>query len=173
MGIIFRQSIKGIIVHYIGAIIGMVTLLYIQPRFLTTEEIGLMKVLYESGLLICALALFGTPSSAIRFFPYFKNNKNKDNGFFFYLLLLPAIGIIIFIPIILALKNVIIGFFAEKSALYVEYFNWVIPLILFLMYWAVFETYSNIKMRIAVPKLIREVVVRILLLTLFVLYGFH
>jgi O-antigen/teichoic acid export membrane protein len=172
MGIIFRQSIKGTVVHWIGAIIGMITMLYIQPKFLTTEEIGLMKVLYESGLLICSFALLGTTSSTIRFFPYFKNNKNKDNGFFFYLLVLPTVGAIIFVPLIIFLKDVIVDFFAEKSALYVEYFNWVIPLILFLMYWITFETYSNVKMRIAVPKLIREVGVRILLLTIYVLYGF-
>ncbi|MDR0421279.1 MAG: lipopolysaccharide biosynthesis protein [Prevotellaceae bacterium] len=172
MGIIFRQSIKGTVVHWIGAIIGMVTMLYIQPKFLKTEEIGLMKVLYESGLLICSFALLGTTSSTIRFFPYFKNNKNKDNGFFFYLLLLPAVGVIIFIPLVIFLKDIIIDFFAEKSALYVEYFNWVIPLILFLVYWITFETYSNVKMRIAVPKLIREIGVRVLLLTIYVMYGF-
>ncbi|MDR2293400.1 MAG: oligosaccharide flippase family protein [Prevotellaceae bacterium] len=172
MGIIFRQSIKSTVVHWIGAIVGMITMLYIQPSFLTTKEIGLMKVLYESGLLICTFALLGAPSSAIRFFPYFKNNKNKDNGFFFYLLILPSIGAIIFIPLVIFLKNIIIDFFAEKSALYVEYFNWVIPLILFLMYWITFESYSNVKMRIAVPKLIREIGVRILLLAIYVLYGF-
>ncbi|MDR2651850.1 MAG: polysaccharide biosynthesis protein [Prevotellaceae bacterium] len=172
MGIIFRQSIKGTIVHWIGAVIGMVTMLYVQPYFLKTEEIGLMKVLYESGLLICGFALLGAPTSTIRFFPYFKNNKNKDNGFFFYLLALPATGAIIFIPLVILLKPIIIDFFASKSALYVEYFNWVIPLILFLIYWVTFEAYSNVKMRIAVPKLIREIGVRILLLTIYVLYGF-
>ncbi|MDR1552700.1 MAG: polysaccharide biosynthesis protein [Prevotellaceae bacterium] len=172
MGIVFRQSIKGTAVHWVGAVIGMITMLYVQPYFLTTEEIGLMKVLYESGLLICGIALLGTPSSAIRFFPYFKNSKNKDNGFFFYLLMLPATGAIIFIPLVIFLKPLIVDFFSEKSALYVEYFNWVIPLILFLMYWITFESYANVKMRIAVPKLIREIGVRILLLTLYVLYGF-
>ncbi|MDR1199761.1 MAG: hypothetical protein LBK94_12260 [Prevotellaceae bacterium] len=171
MGIIFRQSIKGTVVHWIGAVIGMITMLYIQPKFLKTEEIGLMKVLYESGLLICSFALLGTTSSTIRFFPYFKNSKNRDNGFFFYLLVLPTVGAIIFIPLVIFLKDVIIDFFAEKSALYVEYFNWVIPLILFLIYWVTFETYSNVKMRIAVPKLIREIGVRILLLAIYTMYG--
>ena len=171
MGIIFRQSIKGTVVHYIGAVIGLITTLFLQAKFLSKEEIGLMKVLYDSALLICSLAMLGTTSSAIRFFPFFKNADNKDNGFFFYLLILPAIGALIFIPLIILLKNVIIDFFIEKSALYVEYFNWIIPLILFLMYWTLFETYSNIKMRIAVPKLIREVGVRILLLAIYLAYG--
>ncbi|MDR2065104.1 MAG: oligosaccharide flippase family protein [Prevotellaceae bacterium] len=172
MGIIFRQSIKGTVVHWVGAFIGMITMLYIQPTFLKTEEIGLMKVLYESGLLICTFALLGTPSSAIRFFPYFKNSKNRDNGFFFYLLMLPTVGAVIFIPLVIFLKDVIIDFFAEKSALYVEYFNWIIPLILFLIYWITFESYSNVKMRIAMPKLIREIGVRIMLLSIYILYGF-
>ena len=171
MGIIFRQSIKGTIVHYFGAMIGMITVLFIQTQFLSKEEIGLMKVLYDAGLLVSTLALLGTPSSAMRFFPYFKNDKNKDNGFFFYLLFVPAIGAVIFIPLFVLLKGVIVDFFNER--LFEQYYSWVIPLILFLMYWSTFETYSNIKMRIAVPKLFREVGVRVLLLTIYVLYGFN
>jgi O-antigen/teichoic acid export membrane protein len=172
MGIIFRQSLKGTLIHYFGAVIGMITVLFIQTAFLSKEEIGLMGVLYDSALLICSLAMLGTTSSVIRFFPFFKNADNKDNGFFCYLLILPAVGALIFIPLVVLLKDVIIDFFIEKSALYVEYFNWVIPLILFLMYWTLFETYSNVKMRIVVPKLIREVGVRVLLLTIYVAYGF-
>ena len=172
MGIIFRQSLKGTIIHSFGLVIGMITTLFIQAAYLTKAEVGLMKVIYDSAVLMCSLALLGTTSSAIRFFPFFKNSENKDNGFFFYLLILPAIGVLIFIPLVFLLKNVIIDFFIERSALYTEYFNWVIPLVLFLMYWTLFETYSNIKMRIVVPKLIREVGVRILLLVMYVAYGF-
>ena len=41
---------------------------------------------------------------------------------------------------------------------------------LFLTFWAVLDTYSNILLRIVIPKFIREVGIRLLLLVVYVLY---
>ena len=46
----------------------------------------------------------------------------------------------------------------------------MVPLILFLTFWAVLDTYSNILLRIVIPKFIREVGIRLLLLVVYVLY---
>ena len=45
MGIIIRQSIKGTIVNYVGVAIGFVTTFFIVTKYLTTEELGLVRVL--------------------------------------------------------------------------------------------------------------------------------
>ena len=172
MGIIIRQSIKGTFVNYIGTFIGFLTTVIILPKFLLPEEIGLIKVIPEAALMIANFALMGITASAIRFFPYFQNSKNKDNGFFFYLLILPTIGLLICIPAYLLLRTQISNFFAEKSSLFLNYYDWVIPLICIVVYWMTFETYANVKMRIAVPKFIREVLVRIMLINIYLLYAF-
>ena len=101
MGIIIRQSIKGTLVTYIGAFIGFLTTFFILAKFLSAEEIGLTRVLFEAASLLCGFALFGVSSSAIRFFPYFKSEDGKNNGFFFYLMAFPFIGSIIFIVLYL------------------------------------------------------------------------
>lgn len=173
MGIVIRQSIKATIVNYVGAFIGFITTMFVVTKFLKPEEIGLTKVIYEAAFFIASLAQLGTSASAMRFFPYFKNPEKKHNGFFFYLMLMPAIGSIIFLGLFFLLREPIVAFFAQKSPLFVEYSSWVEPLTLFLLFWSVLEVYSNLLMRIVVPKFIREIVVRVMLLAVYLLYAFQ
>ncbi len=173
MGIVIRQSIKGTVINYAGAFIGFLTTMFILTKYLTEEEIGLTRVIIEAATLLAGFAQLGTSASAFRFFPYFKDKEKGNNGFFFYLITLPIIGCCIYIPLYFLLKKPISHYFIANSALFVEYYNWVVLLAIFLLYWNVFETYSNILMRIAIPKLIREVLVRLMLIVVYLLYAFR
>lgn len=172
MGIVIRQSIKGVAVTYIGAFIGFLITFFLRAKFLTAEEVGLTSVLFEAASLLSGFALMGVTSSAIRFFPYFKSEDGKHNGFLFYLVAFPFVGSVIFILLYFLFREPITELFIKNSALFIDYFNWVPVLAIFLVYWMVFEIYSSLLMRIAVPKLIREVIVRILLVVVYLLYAF-
>ena len=172
MGIVIRQSIKATIVNYVGAFIGFLTTMYILTKYIQPEVIGLTRVLYEAAAFIANIALLGITSSSMRFFPYFRNPENKDNGFFFFLLLLPTLGILFCIPLYLLLKEPIGAFFGKNSGLFMDYYYWVVPLVLLLVYWITFETYATQKMRIVVPRFIREIGVRVMLLVIYLLYAF-
>lgn len=171
MGVVIRQSVKATLITYIGAFIGFLTTMFVLTEYLQPEEIGLTRVLLEVGVLFSVFAQLGTSSSAVRFFPYFKDRGTDHNGFLFYLLLLPFIGCLIFIPLYLLLREPIAGYFGRNSSLFVSYYYCAAPLILFLVYWTVMETWCTLNLRIVMPKLIREVVVRLLLVVLYLLYG--
>ena len=171
MGIVIRQSIKGTLVTYIGAFIGFLTTLFIVPKFLGEELFGLTRVLLEAGLLFAIIFQLGTSQSAIRFFPHFKSKDKRNNGFFFYLISIVTIGFLLFIPVFFLLKQPVVDYFSTKSPLFVDYLYWVIPFTLFLLYWLTFEVYSNVLMRIAIPKFIREIVLRVLVIAVYVTYG--
>lgn len=173
MGIVIRQSIKATIVNYVGAFIGFLTTMFVVTKFLRPEEIGLTKVIYEVSFLFASLAQLGTSASAMRFFPYFRDPEKNNNGFFFYLLVMPAIGSVVFLSLYYLFREPITDFFIRNSSLFVDYYNYVGILIVFLVFWMVFETYSNLLMRIVIPKLIREIGVRLLLVTVYLLYAFH
>jgi O-antigen/teichoic acid export membrane protein len=173
MGVVIRQSIKGTIITYVGAFIGFLTTMFVITKFLSPEDIGLTKVVLEAGMMFAALAQLGASSSIMRFFPYFRDEKKKHNGFFFYTLLVPFVGCLLFIPLYIFLKEPITLLFAEKSSLFISYYYWVVPLIFFLAYLSVFEMYSNVNMRIAVPRFNREIVIRLCLLAAYLLYGLH
>jgi O-antigen/teichoic acid export membrane protein len=172
MGIVVRQSLKGTFVNYVGVLLGIFVQLYIVTKYLDPEVIGLTKVIYEVALLCSTFALMGSGSSAMRFFPYFKNEKNGNNGFLFYYLLLPITGLVVFGSLYCLLREPIIAFFGANSPTFGQYFYWVLPLMAVLTFWSMFETYSNINMRIAVPKTVREVGMRLLLLASYLLYAF-
>ncbi|MDR1182868.1 MAG: polysaccharide biosynthesis protein [Bacteroidales bacterium] len=172
MGVIIRQSIKGTIVNYVGTFIGFLTTFFISTKFLTAEEIGLTRILLEAALLISGIALLGTPSSGIKFFPYFKSNDKKHNGFFFYLIAIAFLGIILVFIIALFLRAEIIAFFSKEAVLFVDYFYLVFPLAFFSAYLIIFETYSSVLMRIVVPRFVREILIRVLTVVIFLLYAF-
>ena len=173
MGIVARQSIKGTIATYIGVAVGIVTTFFIQTRYLTAEEIGLVDVLLQSALLFSGLAQLGTNTSAMRYYPYFKDEEHKDHGFFGWTLIVPLLGFFIFLGFFFAFRGSIASFFSEKSSLFIDYIYFVIPLAFFMLYISVFETNSNLLMRIVVPRFIREVGLRVMTLIIYLLYGFH
>lgn len=173
MGIIARQSIKGIIVTYIGVAVGFLTTFFVLTRFLSAEEIGLARVLVDAATLFIGLAQLGTNTSIIRFYPYFKDADTRDHGFFFYTLVVPLFGFLLFATIYWACHVPLGNWFGEKSPLFMDYYYLVLPLAFFMLYQTIFETNANVLMRIVVPRAVRELVVRVGMLVLYLLYAFR
>ena len=172
MGIVIKQSIKGTIVNYVGIAVGFLTTFFIVTKYLTQEEIGLTRVLIDAAVLFSSFAQLGTSSSIIRFFPYFKDENAKHNGFFFWTLIVPVFGFLVFLAVAKCLEGTIIQTFSKNSELFVTYYKFVFPLSLFMLYQTVFEANANVLMRIVVPKFVREVGVRVGLLVSYLLYGY-
>ena len=172
MGVIAKQSIRGTIVTYLGIAVGVVTTFFVLTRFLTTEEIGLTRVLIDAAVLFIGLAQLGTSSSIIRFYPYFQDDKN-DHGFFFWALVVPFVGFCIFAVIYWACRVPLGAWFGDKSPLFVEYYYFVLPLAFFMLYQTIYETTCNVLMHIVVPRAVRELIVRIGLLVLYLMYAFR
>lgn len=176
MGIVARQSIKGTIATYIGVVVGIVTTFFIQTKALQPEQIGLVDILLQCSLLFSGLAQLGTNSSAMRYYPFFKDEQHRDHGFFGWTLLVPLIGFSFFLLAFFLFKGAIVDFFTKDSAvgadLFAKYVNFVIPLAFFMLYISVFETNSNLLLRIVVPKFVREVGLRVGTLAIYLLYFY-
>ena len=174
MGVIAKQSIRGTIVTYLGIAVGIITTFFVLTRFLTTEEIGLARVLIDAATLFIGLAQLGTNASIIRFYPYFREKgKDEDHGFFFWALVVPFIGFVLFAIIYWACSVPLGAWFGDKSPLFVEYYYFVLPLAFFMLYQSIYENTSNVLMHIVVPRAVRELIVRVGLLALYLLYAFR
>ena len=174
MGVIAKQSIRGTIVTYLGIAVGVVTTFFVLTRFLTTEEIGLARVLIDAATLFIGLAQLGTNASIIRFYPYFKEKESaEDHGFFFWALVVPFIGFVLFAAVYWACRVPLGAWFGDKSPLFVEYYYAVLPLAFFMLYQTICESTCNVLMHIVVPRAVRELVVRVGLLVLYLLYAFR
>ncbi len=172
MGIVVRQSIKGAIMNYLGVLVGFITTFFIVTKYLTTEEVGLTRILVDASILLSGLAQLGTSTSAMRYYPYFRDEKEKDHGFFGWTVIIPFFGFIIFSILFFVFKQPIENYFSQNSELFVNYIYFVIPMAFFMVYLLVFETNSNLLMRIVVPKFIREVGIRLMTLVVYLLYAF-
>ncbi|MBQ9417670.1 MAG: lipopolysaccharide biosynthesis protein [Bacteroidales bacterium] len=170
MGVIARQSIKGALANYAGVAIGFVTTFFVLTRCLTTEEVGLTRVMVDAAVLFSSLALLGTNSSVVRFFPYFSDG-GRNRGVFGLSLLLPLVGFGLFGLLFLLFRDGIVGLYEGRSPLLAEYVGLLPMLVFCAMYLTVFETNASVLLRITVPKLVREVGIRLLTLASYVLYG--
>lgn len=178
MGIIAKQSIQGTIVTYLGVAVGFVTTFFVLTRFLSAEEIGLARVLIDAATLFIGLAQLGTSSSIIRFYPHFRSQEQggggiEDHGFFFWTLIVPLVGFLLFTIIYCACYSSVSQWFGEKSSLFVEYYYMVLPIAFFMLYQTIFETNANVRMHIVVPRAVRELITRIGLLVVYLLYAFE
>ena len=181
MGIIAKQSIQGTIVTYLGVAVGFVTTFFVLTRFLSAEEIGLARVLIDAATLFIGLAQLGTSSSIIRFYPHFKakgdkqeaRSENTEHGFFFWTMIIPMVGFSLFTAIYCACYTPLSQWFGEKSPLFVEYYYMVIPMAFFMLYQTIFETNANVRMHIVIPRAVRELITRIGLLIVYLLYAFE
>jgi len=172
MGVVVRQSIKGTIATYIGVVVGIVTTFFIQTKALQPEQIGLIDVLLQCAILFSGLAQLGTNSSAMRYYPFFKDEEHRDHGFFGWTLLVPLIGFAFFLLAFFLFKGSIVSFFSKDSSLFGDYVYFLVPLAFFMLYISVFETNSNLLLRIVLPKFVREVGLRVGTLVIYLLYYY-
>ena len=175
MGIIAKQSIKGALANYLGVLIGAVTTFFVVTDLLTQEEIGLTRVMVDAAMLFAGLAQLGTNASILRFYPRFRTAENpelRDHGFFGWTLLLPAVGFTLIALLFFIFRDNIVDYYAEEAPLLVDYAYLLLPLTLFVLYMTVFETNASVLLHIALPKFVREVVVRVLNLAAYLLYGY-
>lgn len=163
MGIVIRQSIKGSVVSYVGAVIGMVSTIFIYPYFLTPELIGLNRILVDSAFLLAFVAQIGIPNAVIRFSPQLKK-MGLIREAYMYALLLPVISLVFLGTLIYLGRDYFEGFFNQNSPLFSRYFLLIIPFGLVCIYINIIENFTASLYRITIPKLIREIILRFLLI---------
>jgi O-antigen/teichoic acid export membrane protein len=170
MGIIIRQGVKYSTVAYVGVIIGAFNTIWLSPKLLTLEQIGLMRLVQENGLFLAAFVQLGAYNIADKFFPIFKTEDKTNNGLLFFLLTYPLIGFSIFCIALFLFKDIWLGIYQEKSPDINIYFYYFIPLIFFMMYQSILEAYSRINLRIVVPGIFRDIVLKILTIGLIIAF---
>lgn len=170
MGIIQRQGIKNIIITYTGILIGFLNILFFQPRFLSAEEIGLTRVLFNFSSLVSFFLPLGIGVITVKYFPLFRDESNKHNGFFGLVLLFMAIGFLVASLLLLTFKGYIFSVYQKESPLFVEFYSFIFPFSLILGFNAVLTLYANSVFKTTVPAFLNEVLVRILSVCLFSIY---
>lgn len=170
MGIAIRQSILTSIVSYAGIAIGYVNLLYLYPRFLEPEQIGLLRTVVDAALLLAPFAQVGLAQSILRYYPHFSHDPKQGHGFLNFILLLSLAGYGVFLIIFLTFRNAFLSFFEDNAAVVSEFTLLILVLTFIVMVMTLMEYYLRSLMKFVFPSLVREVGLRLLQGILVTLY---
>ena len=168
LGIVIRQSIRSSVFAYLGVIIGYVNVLWLFPYFMDTEQVGLMRLLQTTIVLLATFGQLGMPQTAVRFFP----ERKKDRGFPAFLQLMGLLGFLVLALLAYLFRDAIIGLFSDKSPLFVEYFEFTILLSFCFIQFQIMEALSKSHLKTIFPAFVKEVQQRFLITILVFLFGF-
>lgn len=167
MGIIIKQSIRSSIISYLGVIIGYVNVLWLYPYYLSTEQVGLFRLIQSASMLLATFGQIGLSQSLVKFYPEFK----KEKGFVPAILLGGSIGFFLLFGISIAFKDSIVSYFSQESALFIEYFQLTILLTFLVIQFQLLQAYSRSLLKIVAPTFFRDIGLRVGTSIFLVLYG--
>ncbi len=168
MGIVIKQSIRSSIIAYLGVAIGYVNVLWLYPYFLSTEQVGLFRLIQSSAYLLATFGQFGLGQSLVKFFPEQKENKS----FLTTILLGGGLGFLILSGVTLIFRETIVNYFSKESALFVDYFQVTLLVSFLIIQFQILEAYSRSLLQIVIPTLLKDIGLRVLTLIVLLLYGF-
>lgn len=170
MGIIAKQGLLNSVFSYIGVLLGFISIVYIQPNFLKTEEIGLTRILISFSFMAAIFIPLGIGSITTRFFPQIRNVDNKHHGHFLMIFLFCLIGSIVLSLFFVLFKDTIIGYYHEKSPIFNEFYYlvFIFPFILALI--MVYNIYSASLYKTAFTVFLNEVLIRVLQIVIIFIY---
>jgi len=170
VGVIKRQGIKNTIITYIGILIGAINIIFIQPRLLSLEELGLTRLLYDFSYMIGIAIPLGLPNIIVKYFPFYRDSEKKHNGFAGFILAVFFIGFIISSFCLLTFKPIITDYYIEKSGLFVKYFSFIIPFTFIVSAITVTTAYCQSLFKSTVPSFLNDICLRLGTILITVLY---
>lgn len=161
MGEIKKQGLQNVAISNIATVIGFASVLVVQPYFLKTEEIGLIRTLYSLSILISSLVPMGMGNAVYKFFPQFRDKENRHHGFFSFMTLYVMAGFIIAALLVFVFREKIIEAYSLKSPLIGEFFDYVFPFSFFLAFISVFSIYSASLFKSSFPAFLTEITTKL------------
>jgi O-antigen/teichoic acid export membrane protein len=172
MGIIKRQSLKASIVNYAGVFIGVVFFVFIFPHIISKEYLGLINLLQSVTLVLVSLPMLGLTHILLRFYSEWKSDDTAAH-FNAFSMTVMGVSLLLFVAAYYLCRGPVIAFYQKESPLFLTYYLMIIPLVIIQAYTQYFEIFALAKMRVAVPAFLREIVLRLLLITLVYLFAYH
>ena len=170
MGIIRKQTIIGSIFSYSGAILGLVNTAILYPRFLSTEEVGLLSWLIATTMIVAQFSTLGFGAVISRLFPYFRNKENQHNGFMFILFCVGLLGFTISLIAYFSLQPFAASYFNGDASLNLNYLIYLIPLAFFSLFFNLFDGYNRVLYDAVSGTFLRDIVFKIIVLASLILF---
>ncbi|MFB6258277.1 MAG: lipopolysaccharide biosynthesis protein, partial [Flavobacteriales bacterium] len=173
MGVVRRQSIKILIVYGIGVVVSYFQMLWLLPYCLSTEEIGLVRVIQSASMLLGVFIPMGAQKVLLRFFPFFKHEEKGHSGLLPFTLAIPFFGALLWGGLLFLFKDVFVQLYQERSPLFVDHFFYVLPIAAAIAYHKVFISYGRSLLKAVIPNFFQSVMLRIFTSLAVIFYFFE
>jgi O-antigen/teichoic acid export membrane protein len=171
MGIVLRQGYKNTIFTYLGFLIGGIYTVLLVPKVFDAhpEHWGTARYLVSFAMIIVPWAQLSLPNVIIRYFPIFKEKREKD--FMFFVLFWASVGIIISSIVILIYTNY--WFDGNTSPLITDNIYLIFPIFIGYVLFEITAAISKSLLKSTVPVFLREFALRSSVLVLILLYWYE
>ncbi|MBW3468173.1 oligosaccharide flippase family protein [Arthrospiribacter ruber] len=167
MKTVAKQSILTTISSYIGVLIGYFNVLWLLPYALSPDQIGIFRTIQDMALLFVPFAQLGIGNGITRFYPKVKSHQF---AFFTMSLLIGGVGFIILASLFFIFRESLVAAFASNSPEVIDFFGVVLFITFFSVLNSILDAFCRSFLKIAVPTFFREVILRLLVAILILLY---
>jgi O-antigen/teichoic acid export membrane protein len=172
MSIVQKDAFNTMILSYLGVFLGYINRGVLFFVFLKTSQVGLINLVASVGLLFAQCANLGTIYSIWKFFPFFREDKNKTKGLLLLHILIVLIGVLIFTSFSVFFKDELTSFYTNKSKEFVDYYYWILPIGIGNVFFLLFDNYLRGKYKNIIGIFANEIILRVIILISLLLFGF-
>lgn len=160
MGIAIRQSTKYSVLNYLGAVLGILSTLFVYPRAL--ESYGLVRWFMDVAALVAPFVMLGGHVLAIKYFSQFQVDQRR-NPISSLLLVWVAVGILFFTILWFLFQGPLDRFFQNQNPLRGAYYQVIYPLTIASILTTLLVHITSNYHRIVVPSILQEIMIKITL----------
>lgn len=174
MGNIRKQTIVSSLLVYLGFLIGFINnYFYSRNGSFTPEQFGLTRIFFDFAQNMYAIGALGVIPVIYKFYPYYKDNlEQRKIDLMSWALVASFIGFILVTGLGFWFEPYFIEKYQEKSSLIVEYYYWMFPFAMGMLFFSVIESFSWALQLSVISNFLKETALRCLTSVLIGLFYF-
>ncbi len=172
MGIVIKKAISTTVINYVGVILGVINVLWLQTAIITELQVGILSYVMDVTILVLPFVMFGMSGLPGRFIHHFTEGKEHD-GFISLLLIVPLIVFFILSVSTLLFKDNVVALMGDNVMNYKSYLVFIFPLVFCYVYLSILEAILVTKSLIVFPSFLKTIYRRLSLMILLIFYSFN
>ncbi len=172
MGIVRNQTLRGTAWSYLGALLGFVNIILLSPKVFSTGEIGVVQLLMSLATVLAQFSSLGFTNVINRLFPWFRDSREKHNGFLGLAMIITLAGFILALIFLKFYSPYFERVNMERSPLIAEYSFYLPALLLITLLFNLLDNYNKVLYDAVLGTFLKEFLFRVLNFGLICLFWF-
>ena len=167
-----QQNLWNTLIGFAGAGLGFVNQVVLMGRLFSPEELGLTRILFQAATLYAQFIVFGGNNLTIRFFPGLRDQTQGKARLFQVGFIILLVGLFSSSILLWLFQENLLGVYAERSELFVQYAVWTLPMALGFAAFQWLGSWTHVLQKSVFESRLKEVWLRLLITLAISLYAF-